>query len=125
MAKIIGLKDFSVLIGTDSSGIREVMRDELNFEPHIGDEVEIFETDGTTIISRTAYSKDNSVNKVAYCLLALLLGGFGAHKFYSRKIGLGILYLVFCWTWIPSIVALIECIVALTKKADANGCISI
>lgn len=25
------------------------------------------------------------VNKVAYCLLALFLGGFGAHKFYQKS----------------------------------------
>lgn len=48
------------------------------------------------------------VNKVAYCLLALFLGGFGAHKFYSGKTGMGILYIVFCWTAIPSFVAWVE-----------------
>ncbi len=42
-------------------------------------------------------------------LLALFLGGFGAHKFYLGKTGAGILYLLFCWTLIPSFVALIEC----------------
>ena len=62
------------------------------------------------------------VNKVAYCLLALFLGGFGAHKFYSGKTGMGILYIVFCWTAIPSFVAWVELIIAVfTKKADANG----
>ena len=40
--------------------------------------------------------------------LALFLGGLGAHKFYLGQIGLGVLYIVFCWTFIPSIVALIE-----------------
>ncbi len=61
------------------------------------------------------------VNKVAYALFALLLGGLGAHKFYAGKIGLGFLYLFFCWTCIPGIIALIEGIVALTKQADENG----
>jgi TM2 domain-containing membrane protein YozV len=42
-------------------------------------------------------------------LLALFLGGFGAHKFYLGKPGLGVLYLLFFWTLIPSLVALIEC----------------
>jgi TM2 domain-containing membrane protein YozV len=42
-------------------------------------------------------------------LLALFLGGFGAHRFYMGEMGLGILYFVFCWTGIPSIVAFIEC----------------
>lgn len=65
------------------------------------------------------------VNKVVYCILALLLGGYGIHKFYVGKIGLGILYLVFCWTYIPGIIAFIEFIIAITKKSDAMGYITI
>lgn len=61
------------------------------------------------------------VNKIAYILLALFLGGVGGHKFYAGKIGAGILYLVFCWTFIPAIIALIEMIIAITKPSDANG----
>jgi TM2 domain-containing membrane protein YozV len=43
-------------------------------------------------------------------LLALLLGGLGAHKFYLGQPGWGLLYLVFCWTFIPAILGLIEAI---------------
>ena len=42
-------------------------------------------------------------------LFALCLGGFGAHHFYLGRIGLGILYVCFFWTFIPVIVALVEC----------------
>jgi TM2 domain-containing membrane protein YozV len=42
--------------------------------------------------------------------LALVFGGLGAHKFYLERPGLGLLYLLFCWTLVPSIVALIEAI---------------
>ena len=42
-------------------------------------------------------------------LLALLLGGIGAHRFYMGQAGLGVLYALFCWTLIPSFIALIEC----------------
>lgn len=45
--------------------------------------------------------------------LALFFGGFGAHKFYLNQPGLGILYLLFCWTLIPGFIALIEIIVML------------
>jgi TM2 domain-containing membrane protein YozV len=41
-------------------------------------------------------------------LLAVLLGSFGAHHFYLRRNGLGILYLVFFWTGIPAILGIIE-----------------
>jgi TM2 domain-containing membrane protein YozV len=34
-------------------------------------------------------------NKNTYALLALFLGGFGAHKFYVGQTGKGILYLLF------------------------------
>ena len=63
----------------------------------------------------------NKVNKLAYVLIALLFGGIGIHKFYSGKVGLGIVYLLFCWTFIPAIIALIEAIIAATKKQDSEG----
>ena len=47
-------------------------------------------------------------------LLALLLGSLGAHKFYQNKIGAGLLYLIFSWTAIPGVIALIELIYYLT-----------
>jgi TM2 domain-containing membrane protein YozV len=41
-------------------------------------------------------------------LLAVLLGGFGAHKFYLGRIGPGVVYLIFGVTGIPWIIALVE-----------------
>lgn len=43
-------------------------------------------------------------------LLALFLGGVGTHKFYLGKVGTGLLYLLFCWTFIPTIIAFFEAI---------------
>lgn len=83
------------------------------------------------IDSRTDFRNINKtygvkkVDKVVYCILALLLGGYGIHKFYAGKIGLGILYLIFCWTFIPGMIAFIEFIIALTKQPDAMGYITI
>ena len=58
-------------------------------------------------------------SKVVAGVLGILLGGFGIHKFYCGKIGMGILYLVFCWTGIPAIVGLIEGILYLVGS-DAD-----
>jgi TM2 domain-containing membrane protein YozV len=57
-------------------------------------------------------------NKVVVGLLAILLGGLGIHKFYLGKLGQGILYLLFSWTGIPSIIGFIEGIVYLVKSDE-------
>jgi TM2 domain-containing membrane protein YozV len=41
-------------------------------------------------------------------VLAVLLGGIGLHKFYLNRPGLGILYVLFCWTLIPAVLGLLE-----------------
>ncbi|WP_064468002.1 TM2 domain-containing protein [Lederbergia galactosidilytica] len=50
-------------------------------------------------------------NKVVAGLLGIFLGGFGVHKFYLGQIGLGVVYLLFCWTTIPGIIGFIEGII--------------
>lgn len=47
-------------------------------------------------------------SKVTAALLAILLGGIGAHKFYLQQIGTGTVYLLFSWTGIPLIIGVIE-----------------
>lgn len=47
-------------------------------------------------------------------ILAFFLGGIGAHRFYLGQGGLGLLYLVFCWTFIPAILGFIDFIIFLT-----------
>lgn len=49
-------------------------------------------------------------------LLALLLGGLGAHKFYLGNTFQGFLYLLFCWTFIPAVVAFLEVFVLLSMN---------
>lgn len=164
MKKIIKIDSDIIFIGCEDGSIKEVRKmDCSNFEPAVGDLVEIFSTETRVIVTKKepeakqetpaqnsaaknginininsssnttipqAYIEASgvsgprkAVNKVAYCLLALFLGGLGGHKFYAGKIGMGFLYLIFCWTYIPSIIAFIEFIIALCKPADANGMI--
>lgn len=148
MAKIIKINNEVVSIGTDDGKIKEVRISDINFTPNVGDEVEIYETENDLIITKKEKKKDNysdsgininvsnnqngaqpmyvanntkAVNKVVYCLLAFFLGGIGIHKFYAGKIGTGILFILFCWTFIPTIIAFIDFIIGLCKKADSNG----
>ncbi len=57
-------------------------------------------------------------SKVTAGILGILLGGFGIHKFYLGKVGMGVLYLIFCWTYIPSIVGFVEGIIYLTQPDE-------
>lgn len=57
-------------------------------------------------------------SKVVAGVLGILLGGLGIHKFYMGKIGMGILYLVFCWTYIPAFIGFIEGITYLCSSDE-------
>ncbi|MBU1168693.1 MAG: NINE protein [Proteobacteria bacterium] len=68
------------------------------------------------------------ISKAALMLFAFFLGGIGAHKFYTGKYWQGIFYILFCWTGIPGLIALIEFIIyaftsreRLQEKYSANG----
>lgn len=114
MAKIVLVEQDKVSIGMDDGAIKEVRTDDLNFVPHVGDEVEVFETESRTIISKKEQKKDavpeggihinlsnaqnigagqvqyapgKVVKKLVYCLLAFFLGWAGIHKFYAGRIG--------------------------------------
>lgn len=150
MGKIIEIDRESevILIGMPDGSVEEIFFDEINFVPHIGDEVELFRAGTRTIVNKIE-SKPNSlpqgininlnqnqvnngqmspvyvsgkiVNKTAYVVLALLLGGIGIHKFYAGRTGSGVLYLLFFWTAIPALIAFIEGIAAACRPADDRG----
>jgi TM2 domain-containing membrane protein YozV len=55
-------------------------------------------------------------SRLAAALFAFILGGFGAHKFYLGRSVAGLFYLLFCWTFIPSFIALIDFVVLLVMS---------
>ena len=60
-------------------------------------------------------------DEVVGILLALFLGSFGAHHFYLRRTGLGILYLCFFWTGIPAIAGFVECFFMPARVREFNA----
>lgn len=50
-------------------------------------------------------------DKTSATLLAIFLGGVGAHKFYLGQVGAGVVYLFFSLTLLPAIIGLIEGII--------------
>lgn len=51
-------------------------------------------------------------------LLAFFLGGLGVHRFYLGNTVLGIVYLLFFWTFIPALIAFCEFIYFLVISED-------
>ena len=61
-------------------------------------------------------------NWVAAMALCWFLGAFGGHRFYVGKTQSAILMAVFFWTFIPSIIALIDFIIILCGNfTDGDG----
>ena len=59
-------------------------------------------------------------NPTTAIVLALFLGGLGAHKFYLNQVGLGIVYLLFSWSGIPMILGFIEAFFIAGKVSEMN-----
>ena len=73
-------------------------------------------TDSQRLLFQSELNKVRKNNTTAL-LLTLLLGGVGAHRYYMGQIGLGVVYTLFSWTFIPVIVALVE-LFFIQKRVD-------
>ncbi len=61
------------------------------------------------------------VNKKKYIIMSILLGWMGAHRFYTKQYGLGLLYLLTCWTGFPVSLVVIDVLIAIPIQPDENG----
>ncbi|AIE74368.1 MULTISPECIES: TM2 domain-containing protein [unclassified Synechocystis] len=50
-------------------------------------------------------------NRFVALIFAVFFGGFGLHKFYLGNIFAGIVYFLFSWTFIPSILGFVDAII--------------
>ena len=66
-----------------------------------------------------------NVSKGIYLALCLLVGGAGLHKFYSGKWVQGLLYLALSWTGISVVLALFDLLIAMFKRSDEYGQITV
>ncbi len=60
-------------------------------------------------------------SKTVGMLLALFLGGIGAHQFYLGKILWGVIYLALCWTFVPILLSIIEVIFFISGRVDQHN----
>lgn len=146
--KVLRIDATHAVIGYQDGSTKSFPLTAFNFTPLVGDEVQVYSEDSDPVIAKVETGNQNQqqgnngtgsqnvyvnvnqsvpgghqVNKVAYCIIALLVGGFGIHCFYANRIGQGMCMLLFFWTGIPAIIALVQLIKALCTPADANGMI--
>lgn len=69
---------------------------------------------------QSQFSSQNAAgkNRLTAAILGLILGGLGAHHFYLGNTLKGVIYLVFCWSYIPALLGLIEGIMLLTQSDE-------
>jgi TM2 domain-containing membrane protein YozV len=73
-------------------------------------------------VQQARQSIKNDRSRVTAALFAIFLGGLGIHKFYLGQIKGGLLYLVFCWTFVPSLIGFVEGIMfLLMSDSDFNN----
>lgn len=106
--------------------VRELLKLEeelrsLKEEYHIEEERKWWYKIGDRIVNRLE-REQVVVSREKYIKLAVTCGWLcGAHRFYTGQKGLGILYLLFCWTGIPFAMTLIDLMIAIPKETDKSG----
>lgn len=73
----------------------------------------------TQVVNNTSGYIGPQKSKMVAFLLAVFLGGIGFHHFYMGHSGRGLLYLLFCWTFIPALISLIEAVLLLLQSNES------
>ena len=60
----------------------------------------------------------NEKNRIVAAILAIFLGGIGIHHFYLGNMGRGIIYLLLCWTYIPTIIGFVEGVLIICQTDE-------
>jgi TM2 domain-containing membrane protein YozV len=80
-------------------------------------------TNGMTAAQQAAFYNEYANQKkdpTAGFLLSFFLGGVGAHKYYMGNDRLGLVYLLFCWTLIPTALGIAEALVTPRRVRSHN-----
>ena len=67
------------------------------------------------IVLEKQYSAEKK-SKAVTILLCMFLGWMGAHKFYLGNTAAGVIYLIFFWTFVPYLIAVIEMWIIIFMK---------
>ena len=76
-------------------------------------------TDSETLIFHKEYNERKKSPATAVAL-AIFLGGLGAHRFYLSQYWQGALYILFCWTFIPALIAVVEAFLLSSRVRKYN-----
>lgn len=106
LREFIAVREF-IINNKEGSGI-EVKEIELNKND--------FKVDSIKVVKQYNY-----IDKGTYIILAILLGYLGAHQFYAKQNRKGLVYLLFSWSLIPWIFAIIDAIKMFLKPTNEFG----
>lgn len=118
----------------EDNSVKELPFEIFKFKPENGKMINVYQkVDGSYIVEEASSNglgalnpqTGNKVNKVVYLLVTFFLGGLGVHKFITGRVLQGVLYILFCWTFIPACLAFVEFIIGAMKNTDANGMIEV
>lgn len=80
-------------------------------------EAQTFDSTATSTATSTS-STNSEMSKTLIGVLAILFGAYGIHHFFLGHIKRGILSILFCWTFVPTILSITEGIKILCMSEE-------